>query len=130
MPTSKCLVVDASVLCAAGPVVPPGSVPAEPDPTPLLCQDVLNVIQRTLDHLTESLAHGQAVELRNFGVFEVKLRKARVGRNPNRPEHDVPIPPRAVVKFKAGKEMKSQVMKLSQVPNSDGAAPASGSSAA
>ncbi len=44
--------------------------------TGMVQQDVLNVIQRTLDHLTESLAHGQAVELRNFGVFEVKLRKA------------------------------------------------------
>jgi nucleoid DNA-binding protein len=90
-------------------------------------QVVLDIIQRTLDHLTESLAHGQAVELRNFGVFEVKLRKARVGRNPNRPEHDVPIPPRAVVKFKAGKEMKAKVMKLSQTI-SDGAAPSAPSS--
>ena len=53
--------------------------------TGMVQQDVLNVIQRTLDHLTESLAHGQAVELRNFGVFEVKLRKARVGRNPEPP---------------------------------------------
>ena len=99
--------------------------------TGMVQQDVLNVIQRTLDHLTESLAQGQAVELRNFGVFEVKLRKARVGRNPNRPEHDVPIPPRAVVKFKAGKEMKTRVMKLSHNIN-DGAAPAadSGSSPA
>ena len=92
--------------------------------TGMVQQDVLNVIQRTLDHLTESLAQGQAVELRNFGVFEVKLRKARVGRNPNRPEHDVPIPPRAVVKFKAGKEMKAKVMKLSQSIANDGAAPA------
>ena len=79
--------------------------------------------QRTLDHLTESLALGQAVELRNFGVFEVKLRKARVGRNPNRPEHDVPIPPRAVVKFKAGKEMKAKVMKLSQSISGEAPAP-------
>jgi nucleoid DNA-binding protein len=81
--------------------------------TGMVQQDVLDVIQRTLDLLTESLASGQSVELRNFGVFEVKLRKARIGRNPNRPENDVPIPPRAIVKFKAGKEMKSRVMKLS-----------------
>src|SRR5271155_4486938 len=93
--------------------------------TGMVQQDVLNVIQRTLDHLTESLSQGQAVELRNFGVFEVKLRKARVGRNPNRPEYDVPIPPRAVVKFKAGKEMKAKVMKLSQAI-SNGTAPADG----
>ena len=82
--------------------------------TGMIQQDVLNVIQRMFDHLTESLAHGQAVEFRNFGVFEVKHRKARVGRNPNRPERDVPIPSRAVVKFKAGKEMKAKVIKLSQ----------------
>jgi len=50
-----------------------------------------------------------------------------VGRNPNRPEHDVPIPPRAVVKFKAGKEMKAKVMKLSQTISPDGAAPATDS---
>ena len=75
---------------------------------------VHDVIGHTLNHVMESLASGQPVELRNFGVFEVKLRKARVGRNPNRPERDVPIPARAVVKFKAGKEMKLKVMKLGQ----------------
>ena len=36
----------------------------------------------------------------------------RVGRNPNKPEIDVPIPARAMVKFKAGKEMKAEVLKL------------------
>ncbi len=81
--------------------------------TGMIQEHVQNIIQRTLDHLTESLASGQSVELRNFGVFEVKFRKARIGRNPNRPEHDVPIPARAVVKFKAGKILKAKVMKLS-----------------
>ena len=97
--------------------------------TGLVQQQVLDVVQRTLDYIAESLSKGDKVELRNFGVFEVKLRKARVGRNPNRPEHDVPIPPRAVVKFKAGKEMKSKVMKLSQTI-ADGAKPASGTTPA
>src|SRR6186713_1794929 len=82
--------------------------------TGMVQQDVLNVIQKMLDYLTENLAEGKTVELRNFGVFEIKLRKARVGRNPNRPESDVPIPPRAVVKFKAGKEMKARVTELSR----------------
>jgi len=82
--------------------------------TGMVQQDVLNVVQKTLDYLTESLAEGRTVELRNFGVFEIKLRKARVGRNPNRPESDVPIPPRAVVKFKPGKEMKARVATLSE----------------
>ena len=58
------------------------------------------------------LLQGTTVELRNFGVFEVKVRRARIGRNPNLPEKDVPIPPRAVVKFKPGKEMRESVLRL------------------
>jgi nucleoid DNA-binding protein len=80
--------------------------------TGLVQQQVLNVIQRTLDHISEAVAKGETVELRNFGVFEVKVRKARIGRNPNLPEKDVRIPPRAVVKFKPGKEMRQEVIKL------------------
>ena len=81
--------------------------------TGLVQQDVLNVVQKTLDYIGEAVAQGTKVELRNFGVFEVKVRKARVGRNPNAPETDVPIPQRSVVKFKAGKEMRADVLKLS-----------------
>ena len=81
--------------------------------TGLVQQQVLDVIQKTLDYIADALAKGEKVELRNFGVFEVKVRKARVGRNPNAPEKDVPIPQRAVVKFKAGKEMRADVLKLS-----------------
>ena len=80
--------------------------------TNLVQQQVFDVVQKTLDLIAETLAKGDKVELRNFGVFDVKIRKARVGRNPNRPEKDVPIPPRATVKFKAGKEMRAQVLKL------------------
>ena len=83
--------------------------------TGLVQQQVLDVVQKTLDHIAEALARHDKVELRNFGVFEVKIRKARVGRNPNVPEKDVPIPERAVVKFKAGKEMRANVLKLSPV---------------
>ena len=57
--------------------------------TGLVQQQVLDVIQKTLDYISESVAKGRKVELRNFGVFEVKVRKARVGRNPNAPETDV-----------------------------------------
>jgi nucleoid DNA-binding protein len=81
--------------------------------TGMIQQDVLTVVQRALDILSEALAQGQTVELRNFGVFEVNLRKARVGRNPNAPEKDVLIPPRAVVKFKSGKQLRAAVLKLS-----------------
>src|ERR1039458_6022670 len=59
--------------------------------TGMIQQDVLNVIQRTLDHLTESLSHGQDVELRNFGVFEVTQPNQRgyghYHRNNNRVEN-------------------------------------------
>lgn len=81
--------------------------------TGLVQQQVQDVLQKTLDYISEALSNGDKVELRNFGVFEVKVRKARVGRNPNRPETDVPIPQRAVVKFKAGKEMRADVLQLS-----------------
>ncbi len=80
--------------------------------TGLVQQTVLDVVQKTLDYIAEAVAKGTKVELRNFGVFEVKIRKARVGRNPNSPEADVRIPPRAVVKFKPGKEMREDVLLL------------------
>jgi nucleoid DNA-binding protein len=81
--------------------------------TGLIQQQVLEVVQKTLDYISEAVAKGETVELRNFGVFEVKVRKARIGRNPNKPETDVPIPERAVVKFKPGKEMRELVLDLS-----------------
>jgi len=80
--------------------------------TRLTQNQVFDVVQNTLDYITEALAKGDKVEIRNFGVFEVKVRKARVGRNPNKPETDVPIPARSMVKFKAGKEMRAEVLKL------------------
>ena len=81
---------------------------------------VVEVVQKTLKYITESLAKGGKVELRNFGVFDVKIRKARVGRNPNKPGTDVPIPARAMVKFKAGKEMAAEVLKLTPKPKANG----------
>jgi nucleoid DNA-binding protein len=84
--------------------------------TGIVQQQVLEVVQRTLDHISNAVAKEETVELRNFGVFEVKVRKARIGRNPNQPEKDVPIPRRAVVKFKPGKEMREAVLKLSPQP--------------
>jgi nucleoid DNA-binding protein len=82
--------------------------------TGLVQQDVFDVVQKTLDYITDALSEGQNVELRNFGVFEVRLTKARVGRNPNKPEKDVVIPARATVKFKAGKVMRQRVIMLTQ----------------
>ena len=73
---------------------------------------VMDVVQRALAYITEAVSQGRKVEIRNFGVFEVRIRKARIGRNPHDPGADVAIPPRAVVKFKPGKEMRDIVMKL------------------
>jgi nucleoid DNA-binding protein len=84
--------------------------------TGLVQQQVLDIVQKTLDYIAQALAKGDKVELRNFGVFEVKVRKARIGRNPNAPETDVPIPERSVVKFKPGKEMRAEVLKLPPSP--------------
>ena len=80
--------------------------------TGLVQQQVLDIVQKILDYVAEAVAKGDKVELRNFGVFEVKVRKARIGRNPNAPADDVRIPPRAVVKFKPGKEMREAVLRL------------------
>ncbi len=81
--------------------------------TGVVQSQVFDVVQMTLDLITESLAQGDTVELRNFGVLEVRLTKPRVGRNPNKPENSFVIPSRATVKFKPGKIMKERVLKLS-----------------
>ncbi len=77
--------------------------------TGLIQQDVHQVVQRTLDLIVEGLAQGHNVELRNFGVFQLKQRKRRIGRNPNKPEQVVEIPSCRIVKFKPGKIMKERV---------------------
>jgi nucleoid DNA-binding protein len=79
--------------------------------TELSQQQVFAVVQKTLDYITESLEKGENIEFRDFGVFEIKTRKPRIGRNPNKPENTVVIPERRVVKFKPGKEMKARVLK-------------------
>ena len=80
--------------------------------TDLVQNDVAEIVQKTLDYITEELIAGRSIELRTFGVFEIKVRKERKGRNPNKPKDVVRIPERAVVKFRAGKELKEAVEKL------------------
>ena len=75
-------------------------------------KEVVSTVQMTLDIIQKALAAGRNAELRNFGVLEVQRHKARVGRNPNKPEEDVIIPERAVVKFKSGKILKQQLKKM------------------
>ncbi|HOW42732.1 MAG TPA: HU family DNA-binding protein [Candidatus Omnitrophota bacterium] len=78
------------------------------DETGLKQTDVKQVVQKTFDYMVEALVRGEKIELRNFGVFKIKERKSRTGRNP-RTGQVVPVPPRKVVIFKPGLEMKHQV---------------------
>ncbi len=65
-------------------------------------------VQLFLDTVTEELAKGNRIELRDFGVFEVKDRARRIGRNPRTGE-PVPVPKRRVVTFKVGRMMRKKV---------------------
>lgn len=73
---------------------------------------VKDVVHRVFDQLCEALVEGEKIEIRNFGVFKVKTRKARVGRNP-RTNIAVPVPERKVVVFKPGLEMKERITQAS-----------------
>ncbi len=66
---------------------------------------VKEIVQLTLDTVFEALKEGRRIELRNFGVFQVKTRKKRIGRNPKTGEV-VPVPERKTVVFKPGLDMK------------------------
>ncbi len=72
--------------------------------------EVSDVVQTTLDTITEALASGDRLEIRNFGVFEVKVRDARLGRNP-RTGDSVPIEEKRIPIFKPGKALKEWVEK-------------------
>ncbi len=72
------------------------------------------IVQWTFDAIVETLISDGRIELRNFGVFEVKRRKARKARNP-RTGAKVDVEPKNVVTFQPGKEMEEQVRSLSKV---------------
>ncbi len=78
------------------------------DETNLKQTDVKKIVQKTFDFMIEALVRGEKIELRNFGVFKIKERKSRTGRNP-RTGQVVPVPARKVVVFKPGLEMKQKV---------------------
>ena len=71
----------------------------------LLQQEVETVVDAIFDEITATLARGGRVELRGFGTFSVKVHEARSGRNP-RTGALVPVPKKAHLHFKTGKEMK------------------------
>ena len=71
------------------------------------------IVQKTFDAIIETLVSDKRIELRNFGVFEVKKRKARQARNP-RTSEKVFVPEKYVVTFKPGKEMEQRVRDLEE----------------
>ncbi len=76
--------------------------------------DVAKIIEGTFDTISRTLAEGQRWELRDFGVFEVKTRASRIGRNPRTGEQ-VPVPERRVVTFRPGKKMKELIADTNRV---------------
>ncbi len=71
--------------------------------------DVRNVIQAFLDEMTDTLSHGDRLEFRDFGVFEVVERKQKIGRNPKNAAVPIVIPARKAVKFTPGKKMRKLI---------------------
>lgn len=80
--------------------------------TGLIQKDVAKIVQMLLDGIADEITTENTVELRNFGVFRVVTCKSRKGRNPRKPEREIIVPPRSVVKFRAGKELKKRIEKL------------------
>jgi integration host factor subunit beta len=73
------------------------------------------LVQRTFEALIEALVRDGRVELRNFGVFQIKQREARLARNPRTGE-PVPVDAKNVVTFKPGKEMEARVREYKETP--------------
>lgn len=76
-------------------------------------QQTKEIVQKTFDAIIEALVKEHRIELRNFGVFEVKKRAERQARNPKTGEKVV-VPEKHVVTFKPGKEMELRVSKIGQ----------------
>ena len=75
--------------------------------------EALAVVDAILESMKEIIASDGRLEIRDFGVLKVKQRKPRTGRNP-KDKKTYPIPPRRVVTFKMGKEMKDSPASASQ----------------
>ena len=71
-------------------------------------RDAEIIVGAILEEIVEALSRGDRVEIRGFGVFAVKLRKARVGRNPKTGEQ-VDVKEKIVPYFKPGKEMRARL---------------------
>lgn len=83
-------------------------------------REALSVVDTIIDSIKQCIKDHDRIEIRNFGVFQVKQRKPRTGRNP-RNKKEYPIKPRKVVTFKLGKELKDFAL-VPTVPESAGEA--------
>jgi nucleoid DNA-binding protein len=82
------------------------------DQTGLTQSDVSTLVDAFIELVGKKLEQGNDVTFRTFGTFEIRVAKAKIGRNPNKPESAVVIPDRCVVRFKPGRELKNRVAKL------------------
>lgn len=89
----------------------PGTVPDD-EFVYLSHRSAERLVNMVFEFIVEALASGRGVELRNFGIFDVRVRKATTGRDMNGSGGRVQIPARAVVRFKAGKDLRQRVLKL------------------
>ena len=71
-------------------------------------QECSSMVERTLDLIVESLERGETVKLSGFGVFQVREKRARMGRNPKTGE-EIPITARRVVTFHPSQKLKAMV---------------------
>ena len=71
-------------------------------------QDCAGLVERTLDLIAGALEDGKQVKLSGFGVFQVRAKRARMGRNPNTGE-PAAIEPRRVIGFRASQVMKARI---------------------
>ena len=78
--------------------------------TGLTKKDAEKVVNATIDTITEGMVNGDKVNVSGFGIFEVKTREARVGRNP-RTKETIQIPATKLPAFKASKTLKDAVAK-------------------
>ncbi len=82
------------------------------DATGMTQTEIANVVERFIELMRQQLSKGNDITFRTFGTFELRVAKAKIGRNPNRPQAEVKIPDRCVVRFKPGKELKDAVASL------------------
>ena len=76
----------------------------------LFKKDASKIVNVFFDTLSEAISKGERVELRGFGVFDVKVREARIARNPKNGEA-VAVPAKKVPFFRMGKDMKDRINK-------------------